>query len=788
MMKFLTEHRPQKKQPTSTIVNNSGFDSDSGILMEEFQPTSRPNSSDPYSYIRPSDVKLLTSDSHALEFLTLCAMKKSEQESGHKTEPYLQIDRTWLPKRTPPRLEIFEELEIPNLDILDCIQNLCFYENTEEEVDVYCLSDESVNEFVPPVVEDNNTRQSDFFNNFASPPKSKYAEASEQKARMVREVAEADFFADDFSASGNSVKKTESIGSDFFDMDFSMQKAVPQHQDHNRETSVELGAKTPTKEIFQPRDQSRESSVESRARTPAKVEVDFTALLDEGTESESSQCVEATVEDSNIFDELLEADDSSDGAEMFDTTVLPNRTLVGKRSASRSPEREKEEPVSKRQKTQESSDSEAVPGTPPKDKDLSRSILSYSVGSIVPAPAAAADDSDVDMFEDMDFETQFTFRDIKVNPSPVKQEVEKKEEKIAADEELVFDDPSILDSDNDRTLLPEIEEPGTKAEKDGDDKSMLPAAEDAKAKVKKVEDDKSKTKTSVNSFDIDDWMDDFDFDLDACVVEKEKIEHEQVSSFFERKTRSQEASSSGWIDTKKPSVLKNSTKPNLSLKKKPDEVQKKVLSVQGVPRPNAGLLSLKRDNDGFAMPLSKMNNGGNNSGNKENCLPRWRRDKSISPRFRKYHSENNITIDSHKEKERRKRTKSRKRIANDFLDDEAEVSSDLDTSEGSSCGEEDKDKDLESFVSYTQDVHDEVDMRAHYLQTVNKSPIRSGAFMFKKPREVVPMHEIYSQPITQSQANDTYMHVSCDFFEKLSSVYLIVRDFNTIVCFRTPFV
>ncbi|OXU26113.1 hypothetical protein TSAR_016787 [Trichomalopsis sarcophagae] len=752
MMMFLTEQRPQKKQPSSTVVSSSGFDNDSGILMEEFQPISRPNSSDPYSYIRPSDVKLLTSDSHALEFLTLCAMKKSEQESDQKAEPYLQIDRTWLPKRTPPRLEMFEELEIPNLDILDCIKNLCVYEKTEEEMEVHCLSDESVHEFAPLVVEDNDTRQSDFFNNFASPPKSKYAEASEQRAQMVKEVAEADFFADDFSASGNSVRKSESIGSDFFDVDFSLQKEEPQYKERSRETSVELNERTPGKEIFQPRDQSRESSVESKPRTPAKVEVDFTALLDEGTESESSQCVEASVEGSNIFDELLEADDSSDETEMFDTTVLPNRTLVGKRSASRSPEHEKEEPVAKRQKTEESSDSEAVPGTPPKDKDLSRSILSYSIGSIVPEPAAAADDSDVDMFEDMDFETQFTFRDTKLKQSPVKQDVEKKE-KIAAGDELVFDDPSILDSDNDRTLLPAVEELNTKEEKDSKDKSMLPVAKEPNADVRKVDNGKSKVKTSTNSFDFDDWMDDFDFDLDACVVEKEKIE---------RNTRSQEASTSGWIDSKMPAPLslKNSNKPSLSLKKKPDDVHKKVLSVLGVPRPNAGLLSLKRDKDGFAMPSIKLNNGGISSSNKENSLPRWHRDKNISPRFRKYHSENNITIDSHKEEERRKRTKSRKRIANNFLDDEAEVSSDLDTSEGSSCGEEDKDKDLESFVSYTQDVHEDEDMRAHYLQTVNKSPIRSGAFMFKKPREVVPMHEIYSQPITQSQANDTYMHDS----------------------------
>ena len=110
-------------------------------------------------------------------------------------------------------------------------------------------------------------------------------------------------------------------------------------------------------------------------------------------------------------------------------------------------------------------------------------------------------------------------------------------------------------------------------------------------------------------------------------------------------------------------------------------------------------------------------------------------------------------------KHKRKKSKVRKKLANNFFDDEAEMSSDHDTSEGSS-GDDDS-KDLESFVSYTQDVVDEVDMRAVYLQTVNKiSPMKHGKFLIKKPRNHVPDHEIFSQPVSQSQLNDTYMHVS----------------------------
>ncbi|EFN84892.1 Fanconi anemia group M protein [Harpegnathos saltator] len=97
----------------------------------------------------------------------------------------------------------------------------------------------------------------------------------------------------------------------------------------------------------------------------------------------------------------------------------------------------------------------------------------------------------------------------------------------------------------------------------------------------------------------------------------------------------------------------------------------------------------------------------------------------------------------------------RKRQKNEFIDDEAQASSNDSTSDESTST---IDEELRDFVSYTQNVENQVDMEAHYLQTV-KSPIRRpGAFHFKKPRLPDPNVEIYSQSL--SQVHDSYLYDS----------------------------
>lgn len=122
-----------------------------------------------------------------------------------------------------------------------------------------------------------------------------------------------------------------------------------------------------------------------------------------------------------------------------------------------------------------------------------------------------------------------------------------------------------------------------------------------------------------------------------------------------------------------------------------------------------------------------------------------------------------MEIDSTKSKQfnvlstgKRKRVRKRKKVRNQFIDDEAQVSSnDENETTDESSG---TDQDLEDFVSYTQNVHDTTDMQAHYLQTV-RSPLKGyNGFLFKRPRTPDPSIEIYSQPV--SQAHESYLNVS----------------------------
>ncbi|XP_011879336.1 PREDICTED: uncharacterized protein LOC105568345 [Vollenhovia emeryi] len=97
--------------------------------------------------------------------------------------------------------------------------------------------------------------------------------------------------------------------------------------------------------------------------------------------------------------------------------------------------------------------------------------------------------------------------------------------------------------------------------------------------------------------------------------------------------------------------------------------------------------------------------------------------------------------------------KSNNNARNAFIDDEAEVESDVSSDEIVITDDE----DLAEFISYSQD-HQDQDMHAHYLQTI-KSPIRRpGAFHFRTPRSPAPDIEIYSQVSPRMQ--DSYVNDS----------------------------
>ncbi|KYN11617.1 PREDICTED: Fanconi anemia group M protein [Trachymyrmex cornetzi] len=104
-------------------------------------------------------------------------------------------------------------------------------------------------------------------------------------------------------------------------------------------------------------------------------------------------------------------------------------------------------------------------------------------------------------------------------------------------------------------------------------------------------------------------------------------------------------------------------------------------------------------------------------------------------------------------KKSKRRLERENNAKNEFIDDEAEVDSDVSSDEIVTDNE-----DFRDFVSYTQLSQEQVDMHAHYLQTV-KSPInKPGAFHFREPRSPGLNTEIYSQ--LSSQIQNSYLYDS----------------------------
>ncbi|XP_058808100.1 Fanconi anemia group M protein isoform X2 [Phymastichus coffea] len=785
MVKFLTDQRQPKKSlyPQET---DSGF-------AEDFQlPEDRYN---PYSYIHPYEVKLLTSDHHALEFLTLCAMKKSEESSSMNT---LELDLNWIPPRSPVTKDMFRDLTIPSMESLECISNLKLNEIPSIESDGDSLFPDSLqirrqcsydsNVYNDFTQKDENM-DGNYFDKFEDvKPKYVIGEGSmavqKKSVKENIEIAAADFFCTfDESKRNSIVLSKQPLQKNFDEMEISAADFSSTFFDNKPVNST----------IKRDDDPKRDSQSLSNI-TPANVEVDFENLLDEYTESETSENPALLTEGENIFDDLLE-DDSTD-EDLFaeqNVTVVPNlnETVRAKRSASVSPKRES---PSKKQKISrvdsDSLDNEStIMATSPKP---SKSVLSDKIVSSVKEEEI---DSEEDIFDGLDFdETQFTgekmandtFRK-EMSISPVFSREDKNKSLVFQDTQLKKDmskspistdheKNALLDGENEDfesrmivSLVCSIEDKNKSLSKsfalarENENKSLV--FENIEQEVqrsaspvfsKQIISKSQEAKKEILAIQLndDDWFDD---DFDFIPVEK------KVSNFFPPKT----SSSSGWINARQSQQSQQKRK-DLSVKswctnsKKTDnskmltEIERSALQFSSL-KPTTN-----KDKDVFAMPVAlKLD--------KKNQIPVWKQrlntiknNGSISPGLRKYRSESDLCSSvekARKKVKKRRRPRARKRLASRFIDQEAEVSSDYNTSEGSS-GDEKLDDDLDSFVSYTQDVSDATDMKAHYLQTINKSPIRAGAFMIKEIRRKIPDTEIFSQPVAREEIEESYLYDS----------------------------
>ncbi|XP_066582516.1 DEAD-box ATP-dependent DNA helicase Fancm [Prorops nasuta] len=132
-------------------------------------------------------------------------------------------------------------------------------------------------------------------------------------------------------------------------------------------------------------------------------------------------------------------------------------------------------------------------------------------------------------------------------------------------------------------------------------------------------------------------------------------------------------------------------------------------------------------------------------------------DEIIAPRnYVNRQEKNKDVLTSDEDRNRKKKRKRIKKCVNEFLDNEAEVSSDNTISDDESS--DIMDDSLQNFVSHTQNISDAVDMRAHYLQSLRSPANKPGKFFFRKPEKHIETIDLYSQSL--SQENDTYINDS----------------------------
>jgi hypothetical protein len=834
MTKFLADQH--EKKPSFTW----NYENDSGILSEEFQVIdNKTNIENPYSVIKPQDVKLITSDSHSLEFLTLCTIKNSKEDL---IDQYMiKIDKSWIPFHSSD--DIFHDFQVPSLDTLECIKNLtCNKESIENEN--LLIENESVSSWFMDVQDCKNYKDfNDFNDSFSN--ESMHVQIPANLQEKI-EIVESDLFDDDFfiNASNKNVNVEENISknqdieiitSDFGEKDSSYDSKCYHLENSKKMDWKEQNNTNLFKNDFNISYTAKECKTFSQeTRVSATIEVDFQNILDEFTDSEGSEpLINNKFEQANIFDELL--DGTSSDVDLFDfsntednTTVIHNisnkdmiidssKSIV-KRKTSNSPSQKL---VQKKQKMLDidTSDSEStiIPGTPPKIKKIKST---FSNNNKIAKSVTKNDplDSDQDLFDDLEFETQFSLTSVKDKLSfDSEKEVilnNKKNEKFIDknnDKKLLHKNLKKLSFDNN---IEELQSNGKKM-KDKNKEFQKDLNEDDELllqefslleknrllhKIQKQKQLKDKLlsnnqkdnictskKSSImdlSDLNLNDWDDNFDvlpirtndsssssFFQNNTIQEKKNNQPQSVYNKNVSSTLSEKLDFPVSSNIKKltaTSLLNNKQICSIDL-----ENRNKNFNIHEVKKPKISLLNLKRnlvdsvnkDEDCLVISPTKVNTNPQlqfkseftlgaieqNCNNKEkkssNVNVHNKKENSICSQFHKY--DDSSTYNNKKNK-----IKARK-VKNKFIDYEAEVTTSDETLDESF---EEMDNDLTNFISYTEEQIDTVDMKAHYLQSLNKSPIQSGGFVFKPLKNLVPDCEIYSQ--IPSEVDNSYVNVS----------------------------
>ncbi|KAK0096553.1 hypothetical protein PV326_005174 [Microctonus aethiopoides] len=771
--------------------------------------------------IKPSDVKLLTSDNESIEFLTLCALKQSEKDINTE-KTLLNIGKiSYIPEFSFDNSDPFCNIEIPPLSILDCIKTL----------DEYIPS--TVDDYV--AMENDEIWEPDYFSHFAD--NSRCPELILTNGRfedILDDISDSDetVFSvdesfthepvdwgnneqadDNIMQENNDVNINEKnlinsivIGGAFEDiLDESSDESVlesPKISSHAPETNnYSLNNKITTNSINLISQEKDEIPIISLISPEPKDEENDLNNLNKNVLShcdvKNSEDKQEKTEDKNKissidFDSNMSMDFQSDSWDNGSSQIYIKSTKISNLNPIKSQDNEQISLPSedlmidnkKSQEIQRIDDQEVnnainnCPNSPELIKSSQRyariKLNTTQQQSLIPESTKEnvnkASCSDDDMFGveslliDSDFEDQLSVvEDIDVNKTMKSTNIINENEHKDKTHECI-DELSVEQADK------------------------VEIVDNKKKSIDELKPQLSKA----NSVSDNDFPDDFewnsDFEISSAPLTKSK--------YFQSSTKKTLRPSPS------PNIPENSTRSSTGINEKENNIlqpkannkfnihDKFISKIRSKFRENLDsdddftstkiekgrvfrkLENTFSDDDEFTSNPSrsvtdnKFGHSSNRSGPKSTSTKHF--DKFVAPKhfFSKSKTDTATKpswIETRKSSSldsfpRKKQCRrNQNKVKCAFINDEAEVSSDGTQSLGTSGDDTEYDDDLASFVSHSQYNDTAVDMRAHYLQSV-RSPRQPGRFLIRKPKTPPPDIEIFSQAIPDEP--NTYLYDS----------------------------
>ncbi|XP_011638358.1 LOW QUALITY PROTEIN: ATP-dependent DNA helicase MPH1 [Pogonomyrmex barbatus] len=672
MMKFLTDNKHNEQNQTNAY----------NIFI---QLTTQ--NSNKYNTINPNNVKLLTDDNMGIEFLTLCAMKKSEAEIYSEAVP--KVDTTYIPASKSIK-DLFNFV-VPDIEILNDLSFLT--ENNEDNLSTHCKSNEDEN-----IIDSN-----DYLN--------------------------IENFDDNFWC---SIRNEENIDN----KEVRFEDILDESSDSNDTAILDLNQRIENIEI----------DLINTNRSPVVVDMKEDDKIITDTRTELSTNVLEDLEPSifeNILNESFSSveDDSENKADIEQQKISLNSLNASANDTREINEKHKTDINIFHDESNIAKNNQNLSAFMKFDKPHQKGQLASFLDEI----------QDLNFNSDDDI-NEFIKCDIN-NTEKNKSLCNSKTE-----ESLLSITQAISEIAQTKKNVGISRRFSVNKKKSTDEESCGWISVNIKNDIKaKKNDTDSRTnmlsnihcnsiaKSHTNNQDFD-FLDDSNKDF-MIIKDNTKKFNELESSYFCNSPKKSEYDNCMPSTSKKSEIVDSyfdNTSKNLKIKDTYFDNSLKDMKPCGVstPKHRRLKLSLKRDKiqhsdtidlSVFAAPSRYMNN----TVNKSTLKPSSGAPKQI------FHSNEKVA----------QKTKYRLNCKNEFIDDEVEVDSDASSDEIIT-----DDEDLGDFVSYTQNPQEQVDMHAHYLQTIKSPMKRPGAFHFRDPRPKSDI-DIYSQFSPSEQ--DSYL---CDSF------------------------